>query len=93
LRVAAQSSSDVWAVGYWTYFPGSGTLRSLFERWNGKAWKLEPGPSALESSNNAAYNQLLGITSVQPKLLWGVGYQGDQSGCIADCALTVRTVP
>jgi hypothetical protein len=89
--VAAQSASDVWAVGYWTYFPGSGTPRSLFERWNGKTWKLERGPSSLESSNNAAFNQLLGITSVEPGVLWGVGYQGNQSECVLDCTLTVRT--
>ena len=88
--VAAQSSLDVWAVGYWTYFPGSGTPRSLFERWNGKAWKLERGPSSLESSNNAAFNQLLGIARVEPGVLWGVGYQGDQGECVLDCTLTVR---
>lgn len=42
--VAASSHDDVWAVGLWTYYPGSATTRSLFERWNGKMWKTEPGP-------------------------------------------------
>jgi hypothetical protein len=55
--------------------PGSGTPRSLFEHWNGKKWKIEPGPPTLESSDNAATNELLGIGKVNSKTLWAVGNQ------------------
>lgn len=73
--VVAQSSSDVWSVGTWTYYPGSGTSRSLFERWNGKAWRVEPGPPSLESSNNNTFNQLFGIAKLRSGVLWAVGNQ------------------
>jgi hypothetical protein len=73
--VAAQSSNDVWAVGYWTYYPGSGTTRSLFLRWNGTSWKVASGPPALESSNNAAFNGLQAIARVGPHDFWAVGSQ------------------
>ena len=73
--VVAQSSSDVWSVGGWTYYPGSGTTRSLFERWNGKAWRVEPGPPSLESNNNEAFNELLGIAKLRSGALWAVGNQ------------------
>lgn len=75
--VVAQSSSDVWSVGTWTYYPGSGTSRSLFERWNGKAWRGEPGPPSLESSNNNTFNQLFGIAKLGSGGLWAVGSQED----------------
>lgn len=73
--VVAQSSSDVWSVGSWTYYPGSGTTRSLFERWNGKAWRVAPGPPSLESSNNNTFNQLFGIAKPGSGGLWAVGNQ------------------
>jgi hypothetical protein len=73
--VVAQSSSDVWSVGGWTYYPGSGTTRSLFEHWNGKAWRVEPGPPSLESSNNNTSNQLFGIAKLRSGVLWSVGNQ------------------
>lgn len=87
--VAARSPKDVWAVGTWTYYPGSGTTRSLFERWNGKSWKVEPGPPPLEGSNNAAFNELLGATRVTSGTLWAVGHQVVPPNCCAE-TLTVR---
>jgi hypothetical protein len=69
----ALSPTDVWSVGLWTWYPGSGTTRSLFEHWNGKEWKTQPGPASLESNNNYAFNQLLGTTKVRGGPLWAVG--------------------
>ena len=40
--VAATSSRNAWAVGY--YFNGS-ALQTLIEHWNGKAWKTQPSPN------------------------------------------------
>jgi len=88
--VAAESPKDVLAVGYWTYYPGSGTTRSLFERWNGKAWKAEPGPPSLESGNNAADNELLGLSKVPSGELWAVGNQTIPPNCCSE-TLTVQT--
>jgi hypothetical protein len=87
--VVAQSSSDVWSVGTWTYYPGSGTSRSLFERWNGKAWRMEPGPPSLESSNNNTFNQLFGIAKLRSGGLWAVGNQVVPN--YGDETLTVQT--
>jgi hypothetical protein len=67
--VTASSANDVWEVGLWTWYPGSGTTHSLFERWNGKVWKTESEPAALESNNNLAFNQLFGVTTIRPGLL------------------------
>lgn len=88
--VVAQSSSDIWAVGLWTYFPGAGTPRSLFERWNGKKWAIEAGPPPLESNNNSATNELLNITKVGSKQLWAVGNQDIPPYC-CEQTLTVST--
>jgi hypothetical protein len=88
--VVARSASDAWAVGYWTYYPGSGTVRSLFEHWNGKHWRLAQGPAALESDNNSAANQLLSIAIISRRLIWGAGYQ-EVPGACCDQTLTVRT--
>jgi hypothetical protein len=68
----ALSPHNVWSVGLWRWYPGSGTTRSLSERWNGKKWKTEPGPASLESDNNNAFNQPLGIARVGAGL-WSVG--------------------
>jgi hypothetical protein len=90
MGVVARSSHDVWAVGLWTWFPGSGTTRSLFERWNGKAWRVQPGPPALESSNNEAQNGLLGIAMLRAGgVLWAVGDQSLPPSC-CDETLTVQ---
>jgi hypothetical protein len=88
--VATVSPNEVWAVGSWTYYPGSGTSRSLFERWNGAQWQVEPGPAALESGNNATDNELLGIARIRGRILWAVGNQSTPGSC-CDETLTVQT--
>jgi hypothetical protein len=89
--VAAQSPTDVWALGLWTYFPGAGTPRSLFEHWNGKKWTIETGPSSLESSNNSATNELLSIGRASSKQFWAVGNQTIPPNCCEE-TLTVQTI-
>jgi hypothetical protein len=88
--VAAASPNDVWGVGFWTWFTGDGTPRSLFEHWNGKVWKTEPGPASLESNNNAASNELLGIAKLRSGALWAVGNQTVPPACCSQ-TLTVKT--
>jgi hypothetical protein len=88
--IAAISPKDIWAVGLWTYYPGSGAPRSLFERWNGKKWKIEAGPPPLESSNNYATNELLSIGKVNSTTLWAVGNQDVPPQC-CEQTLTVQT--
>lgn len=87
--IVAESPTNVWAVGLWTYFPGVGTPRSLFERWNGKAWRIEPGPPSLETSNNSATNELLSVGKVNAKTLWAVGNQDIPPNC-CEQTLTVQ---
>jgi hypothetical protein len=89
--VAGRSASDVWAVGYWTYYPGSGTNRSLFLHWNGKKWRIASGPPPLESGNNATGNQLLGIVKVGSSELWAIGSREIPSVCCEE-TLTARAV-
>jgi hypothetical protein len=61
--VAADSSSDAWAVGF-----ANGRLQTLIEHWNGTAWTVQPprGP--------AGSPQLLkGVAAVSPAAAWAVG--------------------
>ncbi|HEY3675871.1 MAG TPA: hypothetical protein VGK84_07735, partial [Candidatus Tumulicola sp.] len=88
--VAARSAKDVTAVGVWTWYPGSGTTRSLFEHFDGRKWSLEDGPASLESSNNNADNQLLGITALAGGGLWAVG-DGDIPPAVGNQTLTVES--
>lgn len=88
--IAAESPTDIWAVGLWTWYPGDGTPRSLFEHWNGKKWTIKPGPTSLESSNNYATNNLLSITKVNASTLWSVGTQDVPPNCCSQ-TLTVQT--
>jgi hypothetical protein len=87
--VAARSTKDITAVGLWTWYPGSGTTRSLFEHYDGKKWSVEDGPSQLESRNNATANELLGVTAIEGGGLWAVGNGANPPTCCAQ-TLTVE---
>jgi hypothetical protein len=84
--VMARSANDVWAGGFWTWFAGDGTPRSLFEHWDGKTWRVVAGPPALESSNNGEPNGINGMTAIG-KTLWAVGNQ--QAPASQCCARTL----
>jgi hypothetical protein len=72
--VTARSANDVWAGGFWTWFTGDGTPRSLFEHWDGKSWRVVAGPPVLESSNNGEPNGINGMATVGNGI-WAVGNQ------------------
>jgi hypothetical protein len=76
--VAARSANDIWAVGY---YAGAVTNVSLFEHWNGKAWKVEPTPSALAPGGGTDYNGLFAVTRLPSGTLWAVGDQGIPGVC------------
>lgn len=44
--IAAHSPADAWAAGYyWADTKDDPAVRTLIERWNGRAWKQEPSPN------------------------------------------------
>ncbi len=63
--VAANSASDVWAVGY---TGGSNGPLTLTEHWNGSAWSTvsSPNPSSTQ-------NQLLAVAALGANNVWAVG--------------------
>lgn len=70
--VAAVSSSDVWAAGYYT----SGlTNQTLIEHWNGSFWQTVTSPN--EGSRD---NFLYGLAAVSANDVWAVGYYVDSAG-------------
>lgn len=72
LSVAANSSTDVWAVG--TVYYGNTWDRSetLIEHWDGNAWTIVPSPNP-----GSRYNRLNGITRAGPGDIWAVGDYSD----------------
>lgn len=73
--VAAISSKDVWAVGY--YFPDIGSAyQTLIEHWDGTSWSVvsSPSPGSLD-------NKLAAIASIPgSNELWAVGYYSSIPG-------------
>jgi hypothetical protein len=52
LAIAANSTSDVWAVGVYKLAPGpSGAHATLVEHWNGSAWSVVPSPNVGSSDS------------------------------------------
>ncbi len=71
--VAAVSSNDVWAVGY--YVNGSfPDYETLVEHWNGTSWSVIPSPDP-----GTGYNYLNGIAAVSANDVWAVGYYNNSS--------------
>ena len=66
LGVAAISSSDAWAVGY--YFNGS-IYQTMTLRWNGSVWSVVSSPNA-----GTASNFVTGVTAISATDVWLVGY-------------------
>ena len=65
LGVAAVSTTNVWAVGYYTK---NGGAQTLIERWNGTSWKVVSSPN-VGSSGNVLY----GVAAVSATNVWAVG--------------------
>ncbi len=70
--VTAISSSDVWAVGWYS---GFGKSQSLILHWNGSNWSqvVSPNPNAA-----TANNQFSGITAISANDIWAVGFTGNK---------------
>jgi GR25 family glycosyltransferase involved in LPS biosynthesis len=65
--VAATSSTNAWAVGYYS----NGTAdQTLIEHWNGTAWKQVTSPNPGGSSND---NSLYGVAATSSANAWAVG--------------------
>src|SRR5205807_2376610 len=64
--VAAVSSSDAWAVGYYGEYT---VAQTLIEHWNGSAWIMFPSPNV-----DARTNVLNGVAAVSSSDAWAVGY-------------------
>ncbi len=75
LGVAAISSSNVWAVGYF-FVDGNSVSRTLVEHWDGAGWSVVPSPNL-----GTGYNQLNAVTAVpgSPNELWAVGTAGSST--------------
>jgi hypothetical protein len=73
--VTSTSSSDAWAVGFFT--TNSGEDKSLVLHWNGSSWSKVPSPNP--GGNAGTY--LTGVTQASPSdRLWAVGYYGTAVG-------------
>jgi hypothetical protein len=72
--VAATSSTNAWAVGY--YDNGS-TYQTLIERWDGTTWKIQPSPNVRGSDNK---NELMGVASTSSTNAWAVGKYRSRRG-------------
>jgi hypothetical protein len=66
--VAATSSTNAWAVGY---FSNGTANQTLIEHWNGTAWKQVTSPNPGGSSND---NVLNGVAATSSTNAWAVGY-------------------
>ncbi len=71
LGVAATSSHNAWAVGY--YYNGTAD-QTLIERWNGKAWKKQRSPNPGRSVND---NELSDVAATSSTNAWAVGSYSD----------------
>ena len=65
--VAATSSHNAWAVGY--YYNGTAD-QTMIEHWNGKAWKVQPSPNPGGSAHS---NDLSGVAAISSTNAWAVG--------------------
>ena len=65
--VAAVSSTDVWAVGY--YFLTSNTVQTLVEHWDGNAWSAIGFGRPLGGTTSYLY----GVAAVSSTDVWAVG--------------------
>jgi hypothetical protein len=69
--VAASSSSNSWAVGF--YSRGVGQSQTLAEQWNGSTWCKVTSPNPGSAS---AAHQLSGVTVLSGASAWAVGSYG-----------------
>src|SRR6266700_6788157 len=68
--VAATSSSNAWAVGTWSQ--SNTTYKTLIERWNGTAWKVQTSPNPAPGDWDE--NVLNGVAGLSSSDAWAVGW-------------------
>lgn len=69
--IAASSSSDAWAVGY--YDVKLNNIYTLTEHWNGSKWSIVPSPNAGKTNSDV----LDAVTEISATNVWAVGYYYD----------------
>jgi hypothetical protein len=74
--VAAVSSNDIWAVGY--FFTCTSLIQPLILHWNGTTWTTVPNPQLL-TNDNSALNSVVALASND---VWAVGYQPAANGAV-----------
>ena len=84
--IAASSPANAWAVGYyWTEPRTEPAVRTLIERWNGRAWTQEPSPNPGGPGVHSPDQSLLqGVGAVPSSQAWAAGFysSGDPRGKI-----------
>ncbi len=70
---AAVSPNDIWAVGD-AEPAGSAYGHAIVDHWNGHRWRLVPTPTS------GGYTQLVAVTALSAKDVWGVGVRGVDTG-------------
>ncbi|MHB8600606.1 MAG: hypothetical protein ACYDER_27845 [Ktedonobacteraceae bacterium] len=66
--IAATSTKNVWAVGFYYSMPGNVPAQTLTERWNGSSWSVITSPNV--GTNNSF---LYGVAATSGKNAWAVG--------------------
>jgi hypothetical protein len=76
--IAADSTTDVWAVGKYS-LAGANTSETLTEHWDGHTWRSVPAPCPGGESGNCA---LYGVTVLSRSDAWAVGQ--DNAGVLVE---------
>jgi hypothetical protein len=74
--VAAVSTNDVWAVGY--FFSCTSLLKPMALHWNGANWSAVPTPK-LNTNDNAAFNSVIALAAND---VYAVGYKPATNGAV-----------
>src|SRR4051812_5252503 len=70
MALAASSSDDVWAVGFWSDESHTGSIvHSLAEHWDGTSWTIVDTPPMAGDR----YRFLNGVAAAAPNDVWAVG--------------------
>jgi hypothetical protein len=74
--IAGRSPASAWAVGYyWTKPKTEPAVRTLIERWNGRAWTQEPSANPGGSSDHSPDQSLLqAVGAVSSSEVWAAGF-------------------
>jgi hypothetical protein len=73
--VAALSTSQIWAVGFYNRFADYSYYHTLSEYWNGTAWMVVPTVDSAMPNNVFS-----AVAAVAPNDVWAMGYEGPPSG-------------